>query len=211
MFCQREKYLTPLLSRALYNIAATHWNCLIKAIFTSIHNMCLVYIIYLDTSQSEDMPIIIQDPVVRSILSLTSLLVVKMLTVLVSTVSNSQVLFAESLTSLLVVKMLTVLGSTISSSQVFLLKKCELLRFFSAKILDYMLDLLIKIFNDTLTNNIISFGPRTTCCNWFCAIFLLSDNFNVNVLWLKQEFRGRRHRTCWGKSHRSHNQNVVIK
>ena len=27
----------------------------------------------------------------------------------------------------------------------------------------------------------------------------------------KQEFRGRRHRTCWRKSHRSHNQNVVIK
>ena len=27
----------------------------------------------------------------------------------------------------------------------------------------------------------------------------------------EQEFRGRRHRTCWGKSHRSHNQNVVIK
>ena len=28
---------------------------------------------------------------------------------------------------------------------------------------------------------------------------------------IEQEFRGRRHRTCWGKSHRSHNQNVVIK
>ena len=27
----------------------------------------------------------------------------------------------------------------------------------------------------------------------------------------QQEFRGRRHRTCWRKSHRSHNQNVVIK
>ena len=27
----------------------------------------------------------------------------------------------------------------------------------------------------------------------------------------KQEFRRRRHRTCWGKSHGSHNQNVVIK
>ena len=26
----------------------------------------------------------------------------------------------------------------------------------------------------------------------------------------KQEFRGRRRRTCWGKSHRSHNQNVVL-
>ena len=28
---------------------------------------------------------------------------------------------------------------------------------------------------------------------------------------VKQEFRGRRHRTCWRKSHRSLNQNVVIK
>ena len=28
---------------------------------------------------------------------------------------------------------------------------------------------------------------------------------------IRQEFRGRRHRTCWRKSHRSHNQNVVIK
>ena len=28
---------------------------------------------------------------------------------------------------------------------------------------------------------------------------------------VQQEFRGRRHRTCWGKSHRSHNQNVIIK
>ena len=28
---------------------------------------------------------------------------------------------------------------------------------------------------------------------------------------IKQEFRGRHHRTCWGKSHRSHNQNVIIK
>ena len=28
---------------------------------------------------------------------------------------------------------------------------------------------------------------------------------------MQQEFRGRRHRTCWRKSHSSHNQNVVIK
>ena len=28
---------------------------------------------------------------------------------------------------------------------------------------------------------------------------------------LRQEFCRRRRRTCWGKSHRSHNQNVVIK
>ena len=37
---------------------------------------------------------------------------------------------------------------------------------------------------------------------------------SINNRWavgLIQEFRGRRHRTCWRKSHRSHNQNVVIK
>ena len=43
-----------------------------------------------------------------------------------------------------------------------------------------------------------------------------SSKFYVKVSILinyktKQEFRRRRHRTCWGKSHRSHNQNVVIK
>ena len=57
-----------------------------------------------------------------------------------------------SLTSSLVVKMLTVLVSTISNLQVFLLKKCEwllqmqkLLTFFSAKILAYMPYLTIKV------------------------------------------------------------------
>ena len=33
----------------------------------------------------------------------------------------------------------------------------------------------------------------------------------VKYLKKKTEFRGRQHRTCWGKSHRNHNQNVVIK
>ena len=50
-----------------------------------------------------------------------------------------------SLTSSLVVKMLTVLVSTISNSHVFLLEKCEkLLTFFSAKILAYVPYLMIK-------------------------------------------------------------------
>ena len=48
-----------------------------------------------------------------------------------------------SLTSLLVVKMLTVLVSTLSNSQVFLLKKMRVLTFFS-KILTYMPFLMIK-------------------------------------------------------------------
>ena len=57
-----------------------------------------------------------------------------------------------SLTSLLVVKMLTVLVSKIPDSQLFLLKKmwiafafAKLLTFFSAKILAYMPYLMIKV------------------------------------------------------------------
>ena len=50
-----------------------------------------------------------------------------------------------SLMSSLVVEMLTVLVSTISNSQVFLLKKCEATHIFSAKILVYMLYLMIKV------------------------------------------------------------------
>ena len=57
-----------------------------------------------------------------------------------------------SLTSFLVVKMLTILVSAISNSQALLLKKCEkllqmqkLLTFFSAKILAYMPWLMLKV------------------------------------------------------------------
>ena len=69
-----------------------------------------------------------------------------------------------SLTSLLVVKMLTVLVSTISNSHLFLLKNAnaKATHIFSAKILAYMPYLMIKSFNNTLTNDIISFeqlGP----------------------------------------------------
>ena len=60
------------------------------------------------------------------------------------------------------VKLLTVLESTISNSQVFLLKKCEyLLHFFSKNIGVYAI-FNDPSFNDTLTNYIISFkqlGP----------------------------------------------------
>ena len=52
-----------------------------------------------------------------------------------------------SLMSSLVVKMLTVLESAISNSQVFLLKKyeCKATHIFSAKILAYMPYLMIKV------------------------------------------------------------------
>ena len=68
-----------------------------------------------------------------------------------------------SLTSLLVVKMLTVLVSTISKSQVFLLKKnaSSYSHFFSKNISVYAI-FNDKSFNDTLTDNIVSFeqlGP----------------------------------------------------
>ena len=69
-----------------------------------------------------------------------------------------------SLTSLLVVKMLNVLVSRISNSQVFLLKKCECKsysHFFSKNISVYAI-FNDQCFNDTLTNDIVSFeqlGP----------------------------------------------------
>ena len=60
------------------------------------------------------------------------------------------------------VKMLTVLVSKLSYSQVLLLKKCESYSQFSAKILVYMPYFNYQNFNDTLTNDVISFeqlGP----------------------------------------------------
>ena len=62
-----------------------------------------------------------------------------------------------SLTSLLVVKLLTVLVSAISNSQVFLLNKMWVaFALFSAKILAYMHIFNNQSFNDKLSNNIVS-------------------------------------------------------
>ena len=61
--------------------------------------------------------------------------------------------------SWLAVKMSAVLVSTISNSQVFLLKKCEYLSSQNMSVYAIFND---QNFNDTLTNNIISFeqlGP----------------------------------------------------
>ena len=80
---------------------------------------------------------IYQGPVVQSIVSLTSSLVVKILTVLVSTISNSQVFFAEK---------------NVSS-----FCKCKSYSHFSAKILAYMPIFKDQSFNDALTNDIVSF------------------------------------------------------
>ena len=70
-----------------------------------------------------------------------------------------------SLTSSLVVKMLTVLVSTISNSQVFLLKKnvSSLLTFFS-KIISVYAIFNDQSFNDTLTNDIVSFEQLGLGC-----------------------------------------------
>ena len=64
--------------------------------------------------------------------------------------------------NLLVVKMSTVLVSTVSNSQLFLLKKCDSHLFYSAKILAYMPLFNDQSFNNTLINDIVSFeqlGP----------------------------------------------------
>ena len=66
-----------------------------------------------------------QGPVVQSIVSLMSSLVVKMLTVLVSTISNSQVFL---------------LNTNVSS-----FCECKIYAHFSAKILAYMPYLMIKV------------------------------------------------------------------
>ena len=73
-----------------------------------------------------------------------------------------------SFTSSLVVKLLTVLVSTISNSQVFLLKKnvssfckCKSYsHFFSKKIIVYVI-FNDRSFNDTLNNDIVSFEQLT--------------------------------------------------
>ena len=69
-----------------------------------------------------------------------------------------------SLMSLLVVKMLTVLVSTISNSQVFLLKKnvSSISHFFSKNISIFAI-FYDQSFNDSLTNDIVSFEQVGPC------------------------------------------------
>ena len=57
---------------------------------------CLVYLNMHVFVMGDNFPTFCFCPVVQSIVSLTSSLVVKMLTVLVSTISNSRVLFADT-------------------------------------------------------------------------------------------------------------------
>ena len=81
-------------------------------------------------------------PVVQSVVSLMSMLVGKMLTVLVSTVSNTQVFFAEK---------------NVSS-----FCKCKSYSHFFSKNISVYAIFNDQSFNDTLTNDIVSFeqlGP----------------------------------------------------
>ena len=75
-------------------------------------------------------------PVVQSIISLTSSLVVKMLNVLVSTISNSQLFLLKNVSSFC---------------------KCKSYSHFFSKNSSVYVIFNYQSFNDTLTNNIISF------------------------------------------------------
>ena len=93
------------------------------------------------SSLSESAAFIIQGPVVQSIVSLMSSLVVKMLTIQVSTISNSQIFLLENLSSFC---------------------KCKSYSHFFCKNNSVYAILNDHSFNDTLTNDIISFeqlGP----------------------------------------------------
>ena len=87
-----------------------------------------------------------------------------------------------SLTSSLVVKMLTVLVSTISNSQVFLVKcKCKSYSHFFSKNISIYVILNDQSFNDTLTNDIVSFeqlGPDVA----FCGVLIVPRQFAQDCL-----------------------------
>ena len=109
-----------------------------------------------------------QGPVVQSIISLTSSLVVKMLTVLVNTISNSQIVL---------------LKKNVSSFCILFSKNISIYAIFND-----------QNFNDTLTNDIVSFeqlGPDvdffqsliwiyTVCSSLSVPIFGI--NMKINVL-----------------------------
>ena len=120
-----------------------------------------------------------QGPVVQSIVSLTSSLVVKMLTVLVSTISNSQVFVLKNVSSFC---------------------KCKSYSNFFSKNISVYAIFNDKSFNDTLTNNIVSFeqfGPelqirrlpgnflfslflcKSICCRYSLEVPLLSFSEDI--------------------------------
>ena len=106
-------------------------------------------------------------PVIQSVVSLMSSLVVKMLTVLVSTVSNSQVFLLEK---------------NVSS-----FCKCKsYTHFFSKNIIIYAI-FNDQCFNDTLTNNIVSFEQLGSVHVLICKCWWITHKLNkgfVLGLWI---------------------------
>ena len=92
--------------------------------------------------------------------------------------------------------MLTVLVSTISNSQVFSLKKCEKLHFFSKTISEYAI-FNDQSFNDTLINDIISFEQLGTVVQsvvsltsslWVISLTVLADSiYNILIFFAENE------------------------
>ena len=80
-----------------------------------------------------------QGPVFQSVVSLTSSLVVKMLTILVSTISNSQVFLPKNVSSIC---------------------KCKSYSHFFSKNISVYAIFNDQSFNDTLTNDIVSFEQQ---------------------------------------------------
>ena len=93
------------------------------------------------------------------------------------------------------VNMFTVLVNTISYSQVFLLKKCEYSHFFSRNISIYAI-LNDLSFNDTLTNDIVSveqLGPDEYVSYFFANLYVLSTYWKC----LTEDFLMSIHNICF--------------
>ena len=80
-----------------------------------------------------------------------------LITVITASFQGPVVQSVVSLTSLFVVKILTVLVSTISNSQVFLLKKCKSYSHLFSKNISIYAIFNDQSFNDMLANDIVSF------------------------------------------------------
>ena len=115
----------------------------------------------------------ILDPVVQNIISLTSSLVIKMLTILVSKTSNLQVFLLKK-----------------KCKSYSHLQMQKLLTFFSAKILAYIpyLMILTKVndqsFNDTLTNDVVNFEQPGSDLFFFFFFFFFRENKVWDSMWI---------------------------
>ena len=101
----------------------------------------------------------IQGPVVQSVVSLTSSLVIKMLTILVSTISNSQIFL---------LKKMWVAFANAKATHIF----------FSAKNISIYAIFNDQSFNDTLSNDIVSFeklDPGLQDLHWHFNIFSVTQ------------------------------------